>query len=396
MHARRKKTLWLILKLVLAAALLAWVLARVHWSDYVVTKAGTTYSVRTVSEADRTAEVAAGPWWRRQPKTLSWDDLQPLPGRREVVRPGFASSLAQMRWGWLAAGVTGFLVCILLVAVRWWMLLRIQRIRLPLRRVIRLTFLGFFFNAVVPGTVGGDLVKAYYVARQTRRKAAALLSIFVDRVLGLTGLAVFAVGTTAVILAAGLSRPAEMRTPLVLLGMIVAATAGAIVFLASARLRRGLRLERLYRRLPIAHQIRAAGQAAERYVRRGRLLAPAAAVMMTAHVFFVGSIALLGASLSLDVAWYRYFVYVPLIYIAGSVPLTPGGVGIVEGLYVTFLAADPAVEASPVVALALLARVIPVLWSVPGAVLAITGPRLARAQERKAELGLNGGAAAEE
>ena len=109
---------------------------------------------------------------------------------------------------------------------------------------------------------------------------------------------------------------------------------------------------------------------------------------VAAQVVWVGSIALLGAALSLDVAWYMYFVYVPLIYVVGSIPLTPGGVGLIEGLYVRFLV-TPTIGASEVVALALLARLIPILWSLPGAVVVVRGARLTDTRTMKAELGLD-------
>jgi len=108
-------------------------------------------------------------------------------------------------------------------------------------------------------------------------------------------------------------------------------------------------------------------------------------ITVAAHVALVGSVGLAGASLGLDIAWYEYFVYVPLIYIIGSVPITPGGIGLVEQLFLLyFAAANP----SRVLALALLARLIPILWSLPGAVVAVTGPKLPRTEAMEAELGL--------
>ena len=56
----RKKILLLVAKAVLAAGLLAWVLSKTHWRDYVVTDQGRTYSViRAVGPE--------APWGRRSP-----------------------------------------------------------------------------------------------------------------------------------------------------------------------------------------------------------------------------------------------------------------------------------------------------------------------------------------
>ena len=50
--------------------------------------------------------------------------------------------------------------------------LRAIGVRLSFWNAHRLTFIGFFFNNVVPGATGGDVVKAVYVARTARGAGA--------------------------------------------------------------------------------------------------------------------------------------------------------------------------------------------------------------------------------
>ncbi len=62
---------------------------------------------------------------------------------------------------------------------------------------LRLTFLGLFFNLVLPGITGGDLPKALMVVREhPERRAHALASVVIDRLLGLWVLLVL--GTTII------------------------------------------------------------------------------------------------------------------------------------------------------------------------------------------------------
>ena len=43
-----------------------------------------------------------------------------------------------------------------------------------------------FFNAFLLGSTGGDLLKAYYAARETHhRKTEAVVTVLVDRLIGL-------------------------------------------------------------------------------------------------------------------------------------------------------------------------------------------------------------------
>jgi len=350
---RARKALILSAKIVLAAGLLGWVLSQVHWHDYVKDKAdGATSAVLGVTGG------GGEPVELRVSRGLLW-------WRREAL---------------------GFGLSMLIIAVRWRMLLGIQDIHIGLWEAVRLTFLGQFFNAVVPGTVGGDLVKAYYVAKHTPKKAAVLVSVFVDRLMGLIELTLMAAVMIGLILLSGRAFP-KMRQAAISIGVILAVIVGILTFLLSRSFRRALHLERLYRRLPIAHHFAAAGDAATLYRRRLGALCLAVLVTFGAHVAFVGFVALTGVSLSVQTDWYNYFVYVPLIYIIGAIPLTPGGVGLIEGLYVD-LFKSPQCGPSTVLVLAMLARLVPVLWGLPGAVVAVTGARVPKAESMRAELGV--------
>ncbi len=394
MRTSARKHLLLAVKIILAVVLLGWVLSRVHWHDYaVLIESGESLAVveppRSRAEAPPADEltVAEGMLWWRRTTTRPVEDFRPVdPDRPDrVVRRGFATSLENVDPLILSAALASFGLSLLTISVRWWYLLRVQEIRIRLWESVRLTFLGQFFNAVVPGTVGGDLVKAYYVSRHTPKTAAVLVSIFVDRVMGLTELTALAAVMVVAVWATGLADAEALRKPAIAVAVVVCFVALTLAFVLSRRFRRSLHLQKLYRRLPFAHHITAAGEAAAIYRSRIGALLRAIAMTLGAHVTWIGGVALTGASLHVGAAWHEYFLYVPLIYIIGAVPITPGGVGLVEQLYVLFFAA---VSPSVALALALLARILPMLWGLPGAVVAVTGPKLPKADALEAELGL--------
>lgn len=91
----------------------------------------------------------------------------------------------------------GFLI---LGAYRWYKLLRGQGLILSFLQVVRLQLIGFFFNTAVPGAVGGDIIKAVYVIKglQSDRKTPAMLTILLDRIIGLATL--FYLGAVAILL----------------------------------------------------------------------------------------------------------------------------------------------------------------------------------------------------
>ncbi len=393
MKTPAKKTVVLVGKIVIAAALLAWVLAGVHWSDYVVDretgKAYTLISPADTTGPDTTLTVQTGLlWWASQLDRPAGEFVE-IKGPSQlptVVHPGFASSIKTVEPGYLAGAAVAVTVALLMTSFRWWLLLGMQQIHIRLWETVRLTFLGMFFNAIVPGTVGGDLVKAYAVAKHTPLKAASFVSVLIDRVLGLVGLTLLASGMLVVVWAIGLA-PEQLKLSAMTVAVAIVGEIAALGFLASARLRRALHLEKLYQRLPIAHHVAAMDDAIRKYVANPAGLARALGLTLVIHCIWITSFALIGRSLSLPTPVSSYFLYIPLVYIVGAVPLTPGGVGLVERLFVLFFVTGQATP-SMVLALALLARALGMVLAVPGAAVAIMGVKLPKTEAMEHELGL--------
>jgi len=82
---------------------------------------------------------------------------------------------------------------ILLGVVRWRMVLRVHGIDLALGRTTEISLVAHFFNSFLLGSTGGDLLKAYYAARETHhKKTEAVVTVAVDRLLGLFAMLLFA------------------------------------------------------------------------------------------------------------------------------------------------------------------------------------------------------------
>jgi uncharacterized membrane protein YbhN (UPF0104 family) len=110
-----------------------------------------------------------------------------------VTVPGLGS-LLQTAPNWGAFALCG-LLCAGVVSsqyVRWFVLVRALDLPFTLRNAFRLGMVGTFYNTFLPGAIGGDLVKAFFIAKgQSDRKAAAVSTVVADRALGLFGLLVF-------------------------------------------------------------------------------------------------------------------------------------------------------------------------------------------------------------
>ncbi|HEY8536396.1 MAG TPA: lysylphosphatidylglycerol synthase transmembrane domain-containing protein [Vicinamibacterales bacterium] len=257
---------------------------------------------------------------------------------------------------------------------RWQLLLGPVGLRAAYSRLLGFYFTGMFFNLFLPTIIGGDAVKAVLLARETGRPARAAGSVFMERNVGLGSLLVVA------LVAAYLAPPVTLLgVPLtVLVWLIGAGYAVANLVLFRPHVYRIA--DRIVAATPLARfRPRAASlyEAIEPYTsaRHPMLLA---FVLSFAHQIVVIAVVFLGArALALDVPPAALAVFVPLVSLAGMIPVSVNGLGVREALYV-LLFGRVGVPADAAVSLALLYLGVTLLASLPGGVAYLMQPVPAR------------------
>src|SRR5260370_27638433 len=90
-------------------------------------------------------------------------------------------AFARLRVGlWLAALATLALTQAV-SALRWQMLARPLGFDRPLWQYTGFYFIGMYFNLLLPTSVGGDVVRAWYLDRRSGRRLAAFVAVLLDR-----------------------------------------------------------------------------------------------------------------------------------------------------------------------------------------------------------------------
>ena len=84
-----------------------------------------------------------------------------------------------------ALSVFAYIATLLVTSLRVKMIILTQGLALSFMEAVNLSFIGIFFNNFLPTSIGGDVVKAYYVSRAGKDRTSAFASIFMDRFLGL-------------------------------------------------------------------------------------------------------------------------------------------------------------------------------------------------------------------
>jgi hypothetical protein len=94
---------------------------------------------------------------------------------------------------WLALAFIIFGLAFIAAAFRWQYILNAQSIVINAVSIIKLTFIGAFFNAFFLGSTGGDVAKLGYIFKQfPKKKSKAIAAAIIDRALGLSTLLVLA------------------------------------------------------------------------------------------------------------------------------------------------------------------------------------------------------------
>ncbi len=224
----------------------------------------------------------------------------------------------------LAVAFALYLVGQAVSALKWRRLAAAVGLHASRSRFIAYYFIGMFFNAFGFGTVGGDVVRALYLAGSGGRRGLAINTVVADRVSGL--LVLLAVALGALLLFHHYQLPAAIYWGVVL---------------SSSSLLAGWRL--LPRVLPLflvpENRLR---QLIERdlapYWSDVRLLAVVGVLSMAFHFSQIGVLVLLTHALGVRVPWSYCFVFGPLVNIMSAVPVSLNGLGVREGGYVYFLA----------------------------------------------------------
>lgn len=105
----------------------------------------------------------------------------------QVPLSEIGAGMRQARWGWLLVAVGINFTGLVLRSVRWAILLNGIGSSVPLPQLIKLYFVGAFFNGVLPSGFGGDVVRIIEVAEDVPQATAAG-TVIVDRLSGLMGL----------------------------------------------------------------------------------------------------------------------------------------------------------------------------------------------------------------
>jgi len=250
----------------------------------------------------------------------------------------------------------------------WGRLLATAAAPLPARRVMAYYFAGAFLNLILPSAAGGDLARVFGASRESGRGAAVVGATVVERFLGAAVLALLALlglmsGNAVTESAQGGVLRAVVIANAILslgaLGLVLSPGGGRFIRAAAASLpaRAGAWLGHFDDSM-----VRLRG------AKRPELLVLAALAIQSLRILAHVQVA---RALDIEISVRSFFLFVPLLAIVVSLPISIGGLGVREGLGALLfgLVGLGAAEAS---AMQLLTYLVAAAVSLPGAAVVLS------------------------
>jgi hypothetical protein len=269
-------------------------------------------------------------------------DADPAKDRPKGVKDLLEGTI---NYEWFAVAGLLIAVALSLQLYRWYLLVRALDLPTTVRNAYRLGLVGVYYNTFFPGSVGGDLLKAYFIAKaHPERKAAAISTVLIDRAMGLFGLIFFVAVTGTIAWQFGdprIQANAQLQWIVKLMAGISITTVSIFLALGLLPQRRVDRFAGRLKAIPkLGKSLAEVWYAVWTYRQRMKVVVVGLVLSALSHFCLVFAFHSASRVFPPDnpekdlPTIVEHMVIAPIGFIAQAVPLTPGGVGVGEGVFV--------------------------------------------------------------
>jgi len=230
----------------------------------------------------------------------------------------------------LAVGL--FFIALIPVAFRLRFVVQVHDTKLPVAAAYYVNLIALFFNNVLPSSVGGEMMKAYYLYKHSRSSVSVFSAVFVDRMFGLVTMLLISISTIFFFDSAQGSHK--------IMGSIVMLAATTItlgIFMFNKKIVDTL-CELHIPLLPLIfiEKIREIYRAMYEYREHKGIFGNCIALTVLGQTLFIIANFLLARSLAIEIPLAFFFFFVPILLIMGVAP-SVNGIGVREATFLFYL-----------------------------------------------------------
>lgn len=278
-------------------------------------------------------------------------------GLREIF-----SQFANANLWWIFWGIIAFTVSNVLGSVQWLLLMNSRGIKLPLVKVISYYYVGLFFNNFLIGYIGGDAIRIYDISKASGNSSHAISTVFFDRLIGFVML-------TTLALVAGLAWRNIFQSKTVFFIIFLIFICWIVSFIIMFDERFAKKIGWVFKFIlpaKINERIRGVYSSINSFKHDKKTISIAILISLVIQTLriFVHFFAALSVGLNAHIKY--FFIFVPVIALLASIPISIGGIGIRESSGVALFAQVNSFPPETVVAMEFLAYIIGLLSTIPG------------------------------
>jgi uncharacterized protein (TIRG00374 family) len=270
---------------------------------------------------------------------------------------------------WILASVAIYGAMELCAVARWQILLRVQGIAVGWFRLIGLVMIGLLFNLFMLGGTGGDVVKIFYLLKETPgKKPAALLAVLMDRVIGMVALMIIACG----IISLRYHWLTQTKGTSWLLGALLAIFAASFAGIVGSFLLTSSGLvHKLPAKVPFRDKLLDLAAAYNMYGRSWGSTLAAMCLSIPIHFgsytqFYCVARALPEAASKASL--FDFFAIMPIVNTIACLPLTLSGAGVREWLFIKLLGDLCGIDANTAKLVSVVGFSVLVFWGMAGGI----------------------------
>ncbi len=226
---------------------------------------------------------------------------------------------------YITFAVIAFLIVNVILLFRWFIFIRALDLSATTKNVIMNYFYGLFGNLFLPTAIGGDLLKAVGLCKNSTQKPRVVASILLDRLSGFASIVIIA--TLAFVFGYSYINDNTLIIPIVLMG-VGAVTIATILMNETAYsffCQAFNRFPRFKNSLITMHYDIALLKESHKSKEGGKAIL----VSCVAQSIFILSYYFIAKALHQDIALIYFFIFIPIISVISSFP-SIGGLGVRE------------------------------------------------------------------
>jgi uncharacterized protein (TIRG00374 family) len=248
------------------------------------------------------------------------------PELRENIREAFAKADTTWILIGLPVALGGELADILRLSV----LMRVQGMILPWGSMLRMLFIGLFFNLIMPGNSGAISARLFFLFRKfPARKKEAVLTVVMDRLIGIMVLAITSFATT-VFRWNWLQRTTEASA---LMWILILLMTGSVILTAGSFVISSFHLlKKIPLSFPVRRQLIEAADAYRLFARDKKSLSYAFFLSLPTLFLFYGTFYCASRALRSGITFLDMITIMPIVNAITGLPISLSGIGVRESL----------------------------------------------------------------